>query len=339
MIKSKLVKFTKRVIKRFLIQVNKIPPVNRATEVIIGSYLKSVYQIHDVNAVTYLFINHLVGDTFLYLQLLGPFAEKYGTYPVPVLRSNCANLIKYFPQIKNYFVLDEKRKVEKLLFGVVSTIPSLYDVYKKGSKIWITKGVHPTRVRSIPPNHFIAFAMSLGVEDIVSKKFLPSVDDHQMRLAEVYFEKHSLLYNKTVILAPFSNSQSIISRGKENIELFTMIANLLKKKGYCVCTNVDQKNPNPIEGTIPVHPSLDIIIPFCTFAGNLIAFRSGFCDIAAYSKARMFILFPNDRCPFDATSYINYFSIEYMHDRQAWEKVVDFKSVKYLAEEITEFFQ
>lgn len=338
MFRNMMIKYVKRGAKKTIVHVCGNSFTGRIIETIISSYLKIKHKIANNCTVPYLFIPHLIGDTFLCLQLLGAFAAKYNIFPVPVLRRNCVGLTTYFPQIKDYLTIDEKSWFQQCLVGLVFEAPTLFDAYKPGRYVWIVKGIHPARAFSAPSNHLTAFAISLGVEEFLNSKLVPSVGNYQKRLAKSYFEKNNLVYDRTVVLAPYSNSQSAVARARVNIELFARIAELLKKYGWVVCTNVDTKNPNPIEGTIPVSPSLDILIPFCTFAGNVIAFRSGFCDVVAYSQARMFVLYPDDLCPFKANTYINYYSVKRMHDRQTWEYIIDFKNPEYVISQILEFF-
>ncbi|HBT40427.1 MAG: Uncharacterized protein XD58_1844 [Thermotoga sp. 50_1627] len=264
-----------------------------------------------------LIVDHLVGDTFLYLLLLDVFEKRYGVRAIPIVRENCRALLNCFPSIKSHgCVIDSAiwRQVKTLVFRT----PRLFDIYIPGSRVWIAKGIHPTIVSRAPENHFEALAKSLGLDEYVSHT-VPIVNDEQRNEVVHQFIRLRLEVGRTVILAPFSNSQAQLSRSSENIDFFTRLALALKERGYFVCTNVDVRNPEPIPGTIAVHPRLDLIIPFCDLAGYVIGFRSGFFDIAAYSRARLLVFYPEQPAPFECRKYAEYYSISKMHRRTARE--------------------
>jgi len=264
-----------------------------------------------------LIIDHLVGDTFLYLLLLDTFEKRYAVKAVPIVRETSKTLLNYFPNIKDHgCIIDSAiwRRVKTLVFRT----PCLFDVYMPGSRVWIAKGIHPKIVRCAPGNHFEAFAKSLGLDTHVFHT-VPIVNYEQRNEAIRQFTQLGLEAGRTVILAPFSNSQDRLSRSRENIDFFTRLALVLRDRGYFVCTNVDVRNPAPIPGTIAVHPRLDLIIPFCDLAGYVIGFRSGFFDIAAYSTAKLLVFYPDQLAPFESRKYAEYYSISNMHGKSAKE--------------------
>jgi hypothetical protein len=124
--------------------------------------------------------------------------------------------------------------------------------------------------------------------------------------------EHNLKIGKTVILAPYSNSVPS-SKEEENLKMFERIAKLLDLKGYTVCTNVDRKNSEPIKGTIPISPSLDILIDLAELCGYVVAFRSGFTDIVANSSAKLFVYYPRTFV-FPQVSFYHYTSLSDIFD-------------------------
>lgn len=236
-----------------------------------------------------LIIDHLVGDTFLYLLFLDMFEKRYGVKAIPIVRENCRILLNYFPSIKDHGCMIDStiwRRMKTLIFRT----SRLFDIYIPGLRVWIAKGIYPTIVSSALENHFEALSKSLILYEYVFHT-VPIVNDEQRNEAVHQFIRLRLEAGRTVILAPFSNSQAQLFGSRENIDFLTRLALALRGRGYFVCTNVDVRNPEPIPGTIAVHPRLDLIMPFCDLAGYVIGFRSGFFDIAAYSTARLLVFY------------------------------------------------
>ena len=113
-------------------------------------------------------------------------------------------------------------------------------------------------------------------------------NEYRKTVVKKIFEKYELEESNTVILAPYSNS---IPRIK--FDTWEKIANILKDKGYVVCTNCGTPFEQPIKGTKAVNFSFRDAVAVTESAGYLIAYRSGFCDIIANSKCKKVIVYPH----------------------------------------------
>lgn len=70
-----------------------------------------------------------------------------------------------------------------------------------------------------------------------------------------------------------------------------MLIRKLKRKGYKIVLNSDIK----MEGAISLKVSLDYFIPFLNLSGYLLGTRSGLFDLAVFSKAKLFVYYPNKK--------------------------------------------
>lgn len=96
--------------------------------------------------------------------------------------------------------------------------------------------------------------------------------------------------NKTVILAPESNSCAMIRR-----DFWTRLAGRLHLKGWVVCTLVMNKS-NHISGTRLITFPLSEAITISELAGWVISARSGLCDLLSSSMTRLSIIYKNQKC-------------------------------------------
>lgn len=101
------------------------------------------------------------------------------------------------------------------------------------------------------------------------------------------FEKENLLPQKTVVLAPYAETIPSMPN-----DCWVYIANVLKKKGYCVCTNSSGKSEPVIPGTKRVFYSYSEMIPALEVAGYFIGVRSGLCDIISSAQCKKIIVYP-----------------------------------------------
>lgn len=120
------------------------------------------------------------------------------------------------------------------------------------------------------------------------------------------FDKYNLYKGKTILLSPYANTIHTMSE-----DFWCILANKLKKKGYCVCTNVNGENEKPIKGTIGIFIPYVQIIDFLNKSGGFIGMRSGLCDIVSSTTAKMAVLYPYGNI-FGTCSTFDYFSLEKM---------------------------
>lgn len=119
------------------------------------------------------------------------------------------------------------------------------------------------------------------------------------------FEKNNLLPGKTVILAPYANSNGKYSN---DFEFWNILAAALIKRGFTVCTNC-VGSQQPVENTVAVSFPLEIGLSVLEYAGYFIAWRSGLCDVLGDARCKKIVLYDSD-FKIGLASYKDYYSIE-----------------------------
>lgn len=143
------------------------------------------------------------------------------------------------------------------------------------------------------------------------------------------FHKTGLEKGKTVILSPYANTM------KEMPLLFwTMLTNKLKKRGYCVCTNIGNKSEIPIKGTIPVFIEIKDFCKFVEDAGVFIGIRSGLCDVLYECNAMRIILYSQEI--FDLISVYDFYSLKKMGAKGKLEEIIMIDDWEELSDKIIE---
>jgi hypothetical protein len=289
----------------------------------------------DIHNKYYLSTDH-VGDTFIALSILENskeyFLEKESH--IPIIYKGYEDLMFYFPRLsQNYLTWGDEKTIlsnskELAEFNGIITLSSKFKIiigikervkYKNlkvlGYKFkHINEFIRNLTVREELYNARIDnyFKFILGLPFSIPTKLLNEKNYFSPKSLN-FIKQHGLIERKTVILSPYSNS-ALHSRTSENIMMFEKIAKLLNSKGYMVCTNVDIKNPIPIKGTIPISPSLDIIVDVAELCGYVIAYRSGFTDLVANSNAKIFVYYPKMHI-FPNIRFYNYTSLSKIYDR------------------------
>ena len=274
----------------------------------------------------YLLTDHTTGDTFISLSLLESLKLKMDSRLVVLIPQDYEPLIRYFPKLmEDYVTIKEEKffifKSRDLLdlsgcilasakYGILGLREKVRSksLILLGSKFtYILDSLKSCYIRR--GDNYYRFILNLPEDFPLA---LPFISDEQRKKAKQLFDSYNLTENKTVILAPYSNSMRDQSR--RSVQTFEKIASKLAEKGYTVCTNVDRGNPNPIKNTVAVSPPLDLLIPFVDLAGYAIVFRSGFADIVSRSSAKLFVLYPRLILPF-GTSFYEYTSISAIFKR------------------------
>jgi hypothetical protein len=123
-----------------------------------------------------------------------------------------------------------------------------------------------------------------------------------LEMVQEIIKKNDLKKGKTVLIAPKAVTL-------ENIysPLWEKIADYYISNGYSVVTNLQHESEQPIRGTIGLALPLNELYILAEYAGNFIGFRSGLCDMIAYSSCRRkYVIYPSAdvRC-FDKYTFEN----------------------------------
>jgi hypothetical protein len=146
--------------------------------------------------------------------------------------------------------------------------------------------------------HFV-----FGFDDSYKLKH-PKLTDRQTEVDDI-FEEYGLIKNKTVILAPYSNTLFDLPT-----DFLEEVTEIFASKGYVVCTNCAGKE-KPVNGTKSVFFPLDLAKQFMDNAGIFIGVRSGLCDIISNSSCKKIIFYEKDSFFYKSSSY-DYFSLKAM---------------------------
>lgn len=120
------------------------------------------------------------------------------------------------------------------------------------------------------------------------------------------FAANNFKEGKTVLLAPYTNYLRPLPN-----EIWTIIANRLKEKGFSVCTNCASESEKPVEGTVPINLGFGEICAFIEAAGYFIGARSGLCDVISSSNADIHIIY-QQRMESRFISSADYYSLKRM---------------------------
>lgn len=130
----------------------------------------------------------------------------------------------------------------------------------------------------------------------------PVSDPCAVRRAEERFAVLGVPRGRTVILAPHANTI-----GSLPDRWWIDAARHLRGAGFSVLVNGANNarsfdhHKNGVSGTLDglegteVHIPLDEMIPFAELAGFFLGVRSGLCDLVAFAKARLAVLYPSER--------------------------------------------
>ena len=132
--------------------------------------------------------------------------------------------------------------------------------------------------------------------------------------AKRLFQKMDLKKGQTIIIAPYAGSFV----PNISMESWESLTELLKEKGYCVCTNCFGDKESPIYGTQPIIFPYEEAKNVLEYAGGFIAVRSGLCDIVSSANCKMVIIYENG---FNASRY-EYFSLRKMGLNDSVEEFV-----------------
>lgn len=105
-----------------------------------------------------------------------------------------------------------------------------------------------------------------------------------------FFKKSHFIPGKTILIAP--DAASVAYEADPHFWLNLVL--VLRKRGYCVCTNLAKPEEKGIEHTAGVWIPYDRIAIFLEMAGCFIGYRSGLCDLVASVDCKKIILYP--RC-------------------------------------------
>lgn len=271
------------------------------------------------------------GDIYLIGLLLGHFLEKeqIGDYVFVVVSSACKKVAQIFG-IKNI----EQVKKEKAGAMVDANVfapdlcrllvlnDSWASIYTNPTE-WL-RGYHGLNFTEMFKTVVFGLEGEMALEAPGEGGFLPQ--------AARFFEEVHLAPQRTVILAPYSNTLSELPN-----EFWEQVVKSLQEKGYKVCTNSCGPQEPAVKGTEAVFFPLNLAIPVVSMAGGFIGVRSGFCDIISSTKAKKVIIYEKDSYFYQGTT-MEYFSLKGMGLCEDAVEIVFERNVEELCSMVMEQF-
>ena len=265
------------------------------------------------------------GDIYLIGTFWTSYIKKYNitNYVFVVITAACKKVAELFG-IKNIYLTSKKKEASYLI--------SYYMLCPENANIKILNDswpqIHINQIewlRGYKKMYFTyLFKRYVFNLDDEIKPIHPQLKNEDRRIDEI-FSENKLIYNKTVVLSPYSNTLADL-----HIKFWETLAFELCNLGYSVCTNSSGKDEPAIRGTIPIFFSLNIAPQLINKAGVFIGVRSGFCDIISSSKAKKIILYDKSNRFYNSTAY-EYFNLKEMElCDDAIEIVYDNKNIDSL---------
>lgn len=247
------------------------------------------------------------GDIYLIGTLIGYYLKQNAVseYIFVVISGACAKVAKIFGIYDSVRITPDECR--KLLF-YYSLCPEeckikilnddwgdIYKIYNGPAK-WVRgyKGQNFTDM-------FRRYVFDLP-DEVKPEK--PSVPDKSGEIKSM-FDELGLIKDKTVILAPYSNTLADLPD-----DFWIVLSDKIKDNGLCPATNCGP-GESEIPGTTKLSFSLDISIQILDYAGYFVGVRSGFCDIASGSDCKKIILYDKNNT-FSMSSAYDYFSLNKM---------------------------
>ncbi|MBI3513243.1 MAG: hypothetical protein HY060_04150 [Proteobacteria bacterium] len=229
------------------------------------------------------FLGGHIGDHVSGLTLIGAFKRLRNNPPIAVISTGPPDLHVLFEHCANAFVGSSPWDLTTLypLTRFQPGFPFIAEphFYADG------------RLLDLFPactfNDLMRFTLRLPMHTPLVPPIVPAA---ARDLADRLFATYGLAPDRTVLLAPYSNSAP-----RMPVAWWAEAADYMKQHGLLPVTNVPNhygivKREEPIPGTIGVDVPLLQIIPFIERAGFFMASAQGLCDLASFTRARLKII-------------------------------------------------
>jgi len=223
-----------------------------------------------------------IGDTLMVAMLAGAFKKNHCNKKI------CLVVKKTHGDIPDMFTKVDK----KLICKEIPNDLDKYNTFSNGSltavhpSIYFEKGLLPLLgYKGITLIDLYKIILKIPMDSVLER---PVINSKLILSAKHKFRSFNLKKNKTIILAPEANSSGMV-----NTSFWIKLSKNLKEAGWTVCT-MSQNPRNYIKGTIKINFDLSEAIPFSEEAGYVISVRSGLCDLLAFSRANLKIIYPDE---------------------------------------------
>ncbi len=163
----------------------------------------------------------------------------------------------------------------------------------------------------------------------------PVVPEEAREAARRRMKDLELPRGRTVILVPVSLSLASFSGA-----VWSALADAFAARGYTVATNVAPGGKDAaIPGTVPLPAPIEEIIPVAEIAGTVVASRCGVCDVLAYARCDLRILYHRpkyDWRPAEGVTLLWDLGICGLPDRAAYYRMGEYEEIEPFVERVAE---
>ncbi|MBM5782417.1 MAG: hypothetical protein FJ368_03235 [Pelagibacterales bacterium] len=255
------------------------------------------------------------GETYMIAAMIDSIRKKFGIEKPVVLvgsKNYHGQIAEMFPdQIKKYYqisgdialCLQERRDIKK------NEIFALYN-----EKIW-----KYFKARSDLKQ--LDYVKQIIFVEPETKLLNPTISEEVKLEAKRKFDELNLIKGKTVFLSPEAISVKVLPN-----DFWQNLADQINAKGYKVFLNIIGRENN-IKNSVSGFLTLQEAIAFVELCGNVVALRSGLCDIVISSNTKFQIIYPDEKS-LEKYSFSHYSDhknkiTEYVFDELNWKKLTE----------------
>lgn len=218
-----------------------------------------------------------LGDIYIMMSYLQAFLEKrrVNRCAIGVIGNSCAQVVKLFGnyEVECFAQNDMDRTIQAALYTQDNDVfiphqdrPYVVDLYKA------------LYVKMIPFELIYCcgvFGLSKETKRALPKEFID------------YPDLEMIPADSSVIFSPYAKSVPALNK-----KIWTDAVNYYSSNGFTCYTNV-VGDELPLEGTIPISPTILELRSVVERAGIFIGIRSGLCDVIREAKAKKIALYPD----------------------------------------------
>lgn len=240
-----------------------------------------------------------------------------GYWAIRMVKDDCylcnrgmGDTLYFLSLLKEYYELNKiEQKINIIIPPNQKVISAAYANYINKtivvSKTTMENLMHIRYNRFLP--HNIKFIIPIGSWDFLGYKgisvwdaqcvtlnlpkinnYVKPVFDNALKMDEIY-KKYNITTKKILIISPYAKSVPCI-----NNDIWEKIVGLYEEHGYQVFTNVADKKEQPVKNTQALNEGVDSIFNMCENGAEFIGIRSGLCDLVAFSRCKMTVVYPSD---------------------------------------------
>lgn len=247
-----------------------------------------VYEgIHIKQDTLYIVCPYGIGDT-LYVASLAESFKKICSINKTclIIKKNHSQIPDWFDAVNEKIVSDEIVNILNafsIFSGTWQLKNYLYGHFRKNTDGSILSEYDSCEVKNMV-YRYKKLVFHLPTECLLEE---PKIVPDEMLLAKIMTEYE--IGEHSIILMPYASSTPLIPD-----HFWKVITSFLTSLGYTIYTNVKGPEELPIQGTIGLYADLATMAAICENCRLVIAFRSGICDVLAFTETNLVVLNPTE---------------------------------------------